>query len=428
MAIIRNIHARQILDSRGTPTVEAIVTLDNDKTAMASVPSGASTGSKEAIEKRDNKPNCYHGLSVYDAVNNINTKIKEQLVGLSVLEQSNIDHAMLALDATDNKARLGANAILAVSIACKKASAIAQNIPLFQAINDVEQYQMPVPMMNVINGGAHANNKIDFQEFMLVPHGASSFAEAMQFGAEVFYCLRQHLSDQGLTTAVGDEGGFAPDLQSTEHALDVIIKAIELAGFVPGTDISIALDVAASEFHSNNQYNLAGENLQLTNLQLIDYLKKLVNSYPIISIEDGLSEDDWDGWKALTTTLGVNCQIVGDDLFVTNTKYLQQGIDNKIANAILIKPNQIGSLTETLATIQLAKQFNYRSVISHRSGETEDTFIADLAVAMSTGQIKTGSLSRTDRIAKYNQLLRIEEEYSDLVSYPGITAFALNKS
>lgn len=418
MANIGKVRARQILDSRGNPTVEAVITLDNGVKGMASVPSGASTGSREAIEKRDNG-NIYRGLSVLEAVNGINETINNALKGTAIDSQEEIDSLLLQLDNTSNKSNLGANAILAVSVAALKARAQFKSLPLFKTLQNSDNFSMPVPMMNVINGGAHANNKLDIQEFMLIPLGADSFKEAVRYGAEVFYCLRNKLSKDGYSTAVGDEGGFAPNLLSTRHALDYLVEAIIDAGFSPNKDIALALDVAATELYQDDKYNLTGEGKQLNQNDFVDYLNQLITDYPIISIEDGMAENDWQGWNLLTKKLGSRCQIVGDDVFVTNVEYLRRGITEQVANSILIKPNQIGTVTETLQTIKLAKANNYNCVISHRSGETEDTFIADLAVGTNAMQIKTGSLCRTDRVAKYNQLLRIEDEFFDIVSYPG---------
>ncbi|GAB3046472.1 phosphopyruvate hydratase [Acinetobacter apis] len=413
MSQIVNIHAREILDSRGNPTIEADVVLASGVVGRACAPSGASTGSREALELRDGDKSRYLGKGVRQAVENVNTAIKQALVGHNVFEQKALDDAMIALDGTENKAKLGANATLAVSLAAARAAAEEQKTPLFQYIADLrgqKTLSMPVPMMNIINGGAHADNTVDIQEFMIEPVGFTSFAESLRAGAETFHALKSVLKKKGLNTAVGDEGGFAPNLRSNEEAITVILEAIEQTGYKAGSDIMLALDCAASEFYSNGQYVLAGEgNKAFTSNQFADYLAGLAKQYPIISIEDGLDESDWEGWSYLTSILGDKIQLVGDDLFVTNPKILQRGIDEKVGNSILIKYNQIGTLTETLDAIYLAKQNGYTTVISHRSGETEDSTIADLAVGTAAGQIKTGSLSRSDRVAKYNQLLRIEE-------------------
>lgn len=406
---IKQIQAREILDSRGNPTVEADVILKNGMMGRASVPSGASTGSKEACELRDGDMNRYGGKGVQKAVSYVNNTIHHALHGFSVSDQETLDHQLCSLDGTENKSHLGANAILSVSLACARAHAHACGKPLFLALNQDETMCMPVPMMNVLNGGAHADNNVDIQEFMIMPVGASDFPHALQMGAEVFHVLKSVLKHRSLSTAVGDEGGFAPNLNSNIEALDFLSIAIEKAGFKLGQDVVFALDVAASELHHEGSYHLKGENKILTCDALIAYYEKLVNTYPIVSIEDGLDEGDYAGWEALTAVLGTRIQLVGDDLFVTNAKQLKEGITAKRANAILIKPNQVGTLTETREAIRLAKRHGYRCVMSHRSGETEDTFIADLAVATGCGQIKTGSLCRTDRIAKYNQLLRIHE-------------------
>ncbi len=403
---IKNIIAREILDSRGNPTVEADVILENEIIGRASVPSGASTGSKEAIELRDNEKR-YLGKGVQKAISNINGPIRKSLIGKDSSNQQEIDEIMIKLDGTPNMSNMGANAILAVSIANLKASAKAQKTPLFKYIETGTK--LPTPMINIINGGAHANNKLDFQEFMIIPKFAT-MKERIQAASEIFHTLKEILKAKHLNTSVGDEGGFAPDLKSNEEALKLIIKAIKKAGYLPGENIFLALDIAASELVKGKKYILEAEDKKLTSKELIKYYKKLVKKYPIISLEDPLAEDDWEGFKLLTDQLGDKIQIVGDDLFVTNKKYLKQGIDKNIANAILIKPNQIGTVTETLETINLAKSANYKTIISHRSGETEDTFIADLAVATNAGQIKTGSMSRGERICKYNRLLRIEEE------------------
>lgn len=423
MSNIVNIHAREILDSRGNPTVEAEVITAAGAFGRAAVPSGASTGSREAIELRDGEKNRYLGKGVLKAVEHINNEIRENLVGLEVTFQTQIDNRMIALDGTPNKGRLGANAILAVSMAVAKAAAQEHKLPLYRYLGGAGQLQMPVPMMNIINGGAHADNNVDLQEFMILPTGASSVTEAIRYGAEVFHALKSVLKSQGLNTAVGDEGGFAPNLSSNEAAIEVILQAIDKAGFKAGQDIWLGLDAASSEFYQDGLYNLASEGKKLTSAEFTDYLANWVNKYPIISIEDGMAEGDWEGWAILTNKLGKQVQIVGDDVFVTNTRILKEGIAKGIANSILIKLNQIGTVTETLATIEMAKRAGYTAVISHRSGETEDSTIADLAVATAAGQIKTGSLSRSDRIAKYNQLIRIEEELGINVVYPGKAAF-----
>lgn len=413
MSQIVDIRAREILDSRGNPTIEADVILESGVVGRSCAPSGASTGSREALELRDGDKSRYLGKGVRQAVENVNTEIKKALVGHDVFDQKGLDDVMIALDGTENKSKLGANATLAVSLAAARAAAEEQKTPLFQYIANLrgqKTLSMPVPMMNIINGGAHADNTVDIQEFMIEPVGFTSFAESLRAGAETFHALKSVLKKKGLNTAVGDEGGFAPNLRSNEEAITVILEAIEQTGYKSGSDIMLALDCAASEFYSNGQYILAGEgNKAFTSNQFSDYLAGLVKQYPIISIEDGLDESDWEGWSYLTSILGDKIQLVGDDLFVTNPKILQRGIDEKIGNSILIKYNQIGTLSETLDAIYLAKQSGYTTVISHRSGETEDSTIADLAVGTAAGQIKTGSLSRSDRVAKYNQLLRIEE-------------------
>ena len=424
METIKNIIAREILDSRGNPTVEAEIRLENGVKAFAAVPSGASTGSREALELRDKDPKRYGGKGVLTAVNNVNTEIREALIGKDASDQAHIDQLMLQLDGTENKERLGANALLAVSLAAARVSSLSRQQALYEYLKQYDQFTMPVPMMNIINGGEHADNNVDMQEFMIVPVGAPTFSEALRYGAEVFHTLKKVLHKRGLNTAVGDEGGFAPDLPSNAAAVDVILEAIEQAGYKAGEDICIALDLASSEFYRDGKYHLASENKSLTSDEFADYLAAWVDKYPIISIEDGMDESDWDGWKVLTDKVGNCVQLVGDDLFVTNPKILQEGIDKGIANSILIKLNQIGTVTETLAAIDMAKQAGYTAVISHRSGETADTFIADLAVATAAGQIKTGSLCRSDRIAKYNQLLRIEEALGTKAVYPGKQAFA----
>jgi len=420
---IQKINAREVLDSRGNPTVEADVTLTNGIIGRAIVPSGASTGQREALELRDGDKNRYLGKGVLKAVNFINTEINSALQDLEVSNQKMIDQTMIDLDGTETKSRLGANSILAVSLACAKANAKNQNQSLFRSFNFSNSFQLPVPMMNIINGGEHANNSVDIQEFMIIPAGAPSFKEALRYGTEIFHHLKAVLDKKGLNTAVGDEGGFAPDLKSNEEALEVIIEAIKCAGYTPGKDIFIGIDAASSEFYEDGTYNLKSEGLQLTNTEFVDYLASWVKKYPIISIEDGMDENDWEGWEMLTHKLANSVQLVGDDLFVTNSEILAKGIDNNIANSILIKVNQIGTLTETFNAMKMAVDANYTCVMSHRSGETEDTTIADLAVATSCGQIKTGSLSRSDRLAKYNRLLRIEEELGSMAVYPGLKAF-----
>ncbi|MBA2710995.1 MAG: phosphopyruvate hydratase [Tatlockia sp.] len=406
---IASIKGREILDSRGNPTVEADVILENGTQGRASVPSGASTGSREACELRDGDLSRFAGKGVLRAVDHINKEINQSLKGFSVSEQQQLDEKLCILDGSDNKSRLGANAILAVSLACARAYANASKQPLYLALNQGEKMSMPVPMMNVLNGGAHADNNVDIQEFMLMPIGAPDFTSALQMGTEIFHVLKSVLKKQGLNTAVGDEGGFAPNLKSNRQALDILVQAVEIAGFNLGKDIVFALDVAASELFKEGFYHLESENKKLSSLELINYYADLIANYPIVSIEDGLDEHDWQGWQELTSHFNSKVQLVGDDLFVTNTRILQEGINQKMANAILIKLNQIGTLTETRQAMQLAYENGYRCIMSHRSGETEDSFIADLAVATGCGQIKTGSLCRTDRIAKYNQLLRINE-------------------
>ena len=422
-SMIKAIIGREIIDSRGNPTVEADVILESGAMGRAAVPSGASTGTREAIELRDGDAKRYGGKGVTQAVKHVNNEIREALLGKNAADQVDIDNTMLALDGTDNKSKLGANAILAVSMACARAAAANEGKPLYEYLNTGDDYLMPVPMMNIINGGAHADNSVDLQEFMVMPVGAPSVTEAIRYGAEIFHALKKVLHDKGMNTSVGDEGGFAPDLSSNEAAIEVILEAIDKAGYKAGEDVMIAIDAASSEFYIDGKYVLASENKSLTASEFIDVLEDWVNKYPIISIEDGLAEDDWDGWKEITERLGNRVQLVGDDLFVTNTKIFQQGIDKHITNSILIKVNQIGTLTETLAAIDMAKKAGYTAVISHRSGETEDTIIADLAVATSVGQIKTGSMSRSDRVAKYNQLIRISEELGDKATFPGRKAF-----
>ena len=423
MSAIVDIVGREILDSRGNPTVECDVLLESGVMGRAAVPSGASTGSREAIELRDGDKSRYLGKGVLKAVEHINTEISEAVLGLDASEQSFLDKTLIDLDGTDNKSRLGANAMLAVSMAVARAAAEESGLPLYRYFGGMNACQLPVPMMNVINGGAHANNNLDLQELMIIPVGAPSFREAVRYGAEVFHALKKIIHDKGMSIAVGDEGGFAPNVPNHEAAIQMILDAITAAGYTPGEQIAIGLDCAASEFYKDGKYELEGEGLSLTGEQWIDMLATWVDKYPIISIEDGMAEGDWDGWKLLTDRLGKKVQIVGDDLFVTNTKILKEGIDKGIANSILIKINQIGTLSETFAAIEMAKRAGYTAVISHRSGETEDTTIADIAVGTNAGQIKTGSLSRSDRMAKYNQLLRIEEDLGEVAVYPGRSAF-----
>lgn len=425
MTEIIDIRAREILDSRGNPTVEADVELADGSVGSACVPSGASTGSREALEMRDKDPMRYLGKGVLQAVENVNRRIREPLLGLDVENQRDLDQRMLDMDGTENKASLGANAILAVSLAAASAAAKARKLELYEYLAELDgspgRYSMPVPMMNILNGGEHADNSVDIQEFMVMPVGAANFSEALRCGAEIFHTLKSVLSEQGLSTAVGDEGGFAPDLPSNESALEAIMQAIDKAGYVAGKDVYLALDCAASEFYVDGQYVLASENRSFDSAGFSSYLSELVDKYPIISIEDGMDESDWDGWATLTKALANKCQLVGDDLFVTNPAILKRGIDESIGNSILIKLNQIGTLSETLDAIQMAKAAGYTAVISHRSGETEDTTIADLAVATAAGQIKTGSLCRSDRVAKYNRLLRIEE--ASAAVYKGLAEF-----
>ena len=423
MSAIVDVIAREILDSRGNPTVEADVLLESGVMGRAAVPSGASTGSREAIELRDGDAGRYLGKGVLRAVENINTEISETIIGLDAEEQAFIDRALIDLDDTENKSRLGANAMLAVSMAVAKAAAEESGLPLYRYLGGSGPMQMPVPMMNVINGGAHANNNLDIQEFMIMPVGAQSFREALRCGAEIFHHLKKLVDKKGYPTTVGDEGGFAPNVGGNEEAIELILKATESAGYTPGQDVLLALDCASSEFYKDGKYHLASEKLELSSEAFADYLATLAGKYPIVSIEDGMHEGDWAGWKILTEKLGRKVQLVGDDLFVTNTGILKRGISEGIANSILIKINQIGTLTETFAAVEMAKRAGYTAVISHRSGETEDSTIADIAVGLNAGQIKTGSLSRSDRIAKYNQLLRIEEDLGDAVSYPGREAF-----
>jgi enolase len=423
MSAIVDIVGREILDSRGNPTVECDVLLESGVMGRAAVPSGASTGSREAIELRDGDMSRYLGKGVLKAVEHINTEISEAVLGLDASEQSFLDKTLIDLDGSDNKGRLGANAMLAVSMAVARAAAEESGLPLYRYFGGMNACQLPVPMMNVINGGAHANNNLDLQEFMIIPVGAPSFREAVRYGAEVFHALKKIIHDKGMSIAVGDEGGFPPNVPNHEAAIQMILDAISAAGYTAGEQIAIGLDCAASEFYKDGKYELEGEGLSLTGEQWIDMLATWVDKYPIISIEDGMAEGDWDGWKLLTERLGQKVQIVGDDLFVTNTKILKEGIDKGIANSILIKINQIGTLTETFAAIEMAKRAGYTAVISHRSGETEDATIADIAVGLNAGQIKTGSMSRSDRMAKYNQLLRIEEDLGDVAEYPGRSAF-----
>ena len=423
MSKIKKIHGRMIIDSRGNPTIEADVTLEDGALGRAAVPSGASTGSKEAIELRDGDKDRYYGKGVSKAVNNVNEIISKEIQGMEVEDQSKIDEKMILMDGTDNKENLGANAILAVSMAVAQAGASSQKKNLFEYLNPKGPYSLPTPMMNIINGGAHADNNIDIQEFMIIPAGRPTFSEAIRCGAEIFQSLKSNLVKRKLATTVGDEGGFAPNLTSNDEALKLIMESIENAGYQAGRDVFLGLDCASTEYYKNNHYHLNSENLTLNSNQMTDYLSALCEKYPIISIEDGMSEDDWTGWAELTEKLGKNIQLVGDDLFVTNPKILQQGIDKKIANSVLIKVNQIGTLTETFKTINLAKNAGYSTVISHRSGETEDTMIADIAVAFNAMQIKTGSMSRSERIAKYNQLLRIEELLANKSKYSGLSAF-----
>lgn len=422
MSMIIDVHARQILDSRGNPTVEVDVELADGSTGRAAVPSGASTGQFEAVELRDGG-DAFGGKGVMQAVENVNGPIAEEIVGLEASSQRELDQVLIALDGTDNKGRLGANAILGASLAAARAAASSVCLPLYQYLGGVNSFVLPTPMMNILNGGAHADNNVDIQEFMCLPVGARSFADALQMGAEVFHALKAVLHEAGLSTAVGDEGGFAPNLDSNREAIEYILKAVDKAGYKPGTDVAVALDPAASEFFADGKYNLAGEGRTLSPAEMVDFYADLVSSYPIVSIEDGLAEDDWEGWRLLTRKLGGSIQLVGDDLFVTNTARLKRGIEEKVANSILIKVNQIGTLSETLDAIQMARAAGYTAVISHRSGETEDTTIADIAVATNAGQIKTGAPSRTDRVCKYNQLLRIEEQLGEAARYLGGSVF-----
>tara|TARA_B000000460_G_scaffold249395_1_gene230191 strand:- start:168 stop:1454 length:1287 start_codon:yes stop_codon:yes gene_type:complete len=424
---IKNIISREILDSRGNPTVEVDIILENNTMGRAAVPSGASTGEFEAMELRDNDKTRYIGKGVLTAVNNINDEINKALVGVDVIDQLNIDDIMIELDGTDNKSRLGANAILGVSMAAARAAAKVNNCPLYEYLSINKNPLMPVPMMNILNGGSHADNTVDIQEFMIYPIGAKTFSEALRMGTEVFHQLKSELLQKGLNTSVGDEGGFAPDLESNEQALEIILTAIKNAGYTAGEEIFIALDVAASELFDNQLYNLASEDKSYSSDEMIEYLKILVDKYPIISIEDGLDQSDWEGWKKLNSKIGKNIQIVGDDLTVTNIHRLKRAIDEKSMNSILIKLNQIGTITETIQAVELAKKVGYGAIISHRSGETEDTIIADFSVAMGMGQIKTGSASRSDRIAKYNQLLRIEEELGNRATLATMDLLGKNK-
>ncbi len=423
MSTITNIQGREILDSRGNPTVKVAVTLSSGAVGCAAVPSGASTGSKEALELRDHDPKRYGGKGVLKALSNINGEIFSALKGMDPQAQEELDRLMIQLDGTPNKSRLGANALLGVSLAIAHAAAKDMKLPLYRYLGDDGPFTLPVPMMNVINGGAHASNNIDIQEFLIIPAGAPTFAEALRYGAEIFHALKKRLHDKGLSTSVGDEGGFAPDLPNNEAALDIIMHAITDAGYEPGKQVYLGLDLASSEFYRNGRYVLGAENLSLTSDEFIQKMAEWTKRYPIISLEDGLSEDDWAGWQKLTQQLGSKVQLVGDDIFVTNPQILRRGVEQKIANAVLVKLNQIGTLTETLEAMGIAKQAGYGTVISHRSGETEDTTIADLAVATSAGQIKTGSLSRSDRVAKYNRLLAIELQLGGKAPYAGMGAF-----
>ncbi|MBU0782887.1 MAG: phosphopyruvate hydratase [Gammaproteobacteria bacterium] len=423
MSAIVDVIGREVIDSRGNPTVECDVLLESGAMGRAAVPSGASTGTREAVELRDGDKSRYLGKGVLRAVEHINTEISEAILGLDAQEQVFLDQNLIDLDGTENKSRLGANATLAVSMAVARAAAEETGLPLYRYFGGMGGMSLPVPMMNVINGGAHANNNLDLQEFMILPVGAPSFREAIRYGAEVFHALKKIIHDKGMSTAVGDEGGFAPSVANHEAAIQMIIQAIETAGFEPGTQVALGLDCAASEFYKGGKYKLAGEGMELSSQEFAHLLESWCNKYPIISIEDGMAEDDWDGWAYLSKTLGRKVQLVGDDLFVTNTKILAEGIQKNIANSILIKINQIGTLTETFAAIEMAKRARYTAVISHRSGETEDSTIADIAVGTNAMQIKTGSMSRSDRVAKYNQLLRIEEDLGDIAYYPGRSAF-----
>ncbi|MBL1261515.1 MAG: phosphopyruvate hydratase [Thiotrichaceae bacterium] len=425
MSNITEVRGREIIDSRGNPTVEADVVLASGAMGRAAVPSGASTGAREAVELRDGDASRFGGKGVLKAVANINGELAKAVIGQDGLNQAALDQTMIDLDGTHNKGRLGANALLAISLAVARAAAQEKGVALYESLGDAAKFRMPVPMMNVINGGAHADNSVDMQEFMIMPVGARTFSQALQMGAETFHALRKVLADKGLNTAVGDEGGFAPDLPSNESAIEVILEAIAAAGYTAGKDIFIALDPASSEFYKDGLYCLESEGKKLTSAEFVDYLADWADRFPIISIEDGMAEDDWDGWDMLTKKIGDRVQLVGDDLFVTNTEILKEGIDRSIANSILIKVNQIGTLTESIAAINMANDAGFTAVVSHRSGETEDTFIADLAVATGAGQIKTGSMSRSDRIAKYNQLIRIEEALGDKAIFPGRDAFEI---
>ena len=424
---IKNIFSREILDSRGNPTVEVDLVLENDIVARAAVPSGASTGEFEAMEIRDNDKNRYMGKGVLTAVNNVNNEIRDALIGVDINNQENIDRMLIELDGTENKSRLGANAILGVSMAASRAGAKANNIPLYDYLSISSDYIMPIPMMNILNGGSHAENTVDIQEFMIFPIVANSFSNAIRVGTEIFHQLKSELSQQGLNTAVGDEGGFAPNLSSNEQAIEIILTAITNAGYLPGKEVFIALDVAASEFFKNDLYNLESEKKIYSSEAMIKYLSNLTKKYPIISIEDGLDQSDWDGWKKLNLEIGANVQIVGDDLTVTNIKHLKRAINEKSMNSILIKLNQIGTITETIQAVKLAKKVGFGAIISHRSGETEDTIISDFSVAMGMGQIKTGSLSRSDRVAKYNQLIRIEQQLGNKAKYATIDFLGMGK-
>ena len=421
MGTIIDIHAREILDSRGNPTVEVDVTLEDGTLGRAAVPSGASTGAHEAVEKRDSDKNRYNGKGVLNAVAAVNGEIAEELIGYDVTEQLSIDTLMIEMDGTPNKSRLGANAILGVSLACAKAAADFCNLPIYRYVGGATSKTLPVPMMNIINGGEHADNPIDIQEFMIVPVAAENIKDAIRIGSEIFHTLKNELKNAHLSTGIGDEGGFAPNIKSTREAIDFILKSTEKAGYSPGSDIFLALDCASTEYYNDNKYIFKGEGRELSSIENIAYLDRLVKDYPIISIEDGMAEDDWEGWIALTETLGDKVQLVGDDLFVTNPSRLKMGIEKKAANSMLVKVNQIGTLSETLNAVEMAHRANFTNVMSHRSGETEDATIADLAVATNCGQIKTGSLARSDRLAKYNQLIRIEEELGDTAEYAGLS-------
>ena len=421
MGTIIDIHAREILDSRGNPTVEVDVTLEDGTLGRAAVPSGASTGAHEAVEKRDSDKNRYNGKGVLNAVAAVNGEIAEELIGYDVTEQLSIDTLMIEMDGTPNKSRLGANAILGCSLACAKAAADFCNLPIYRYVGGATSKTLPVPMMNIINGGEHADNPIDIQEFMIMPVAAENIKDAIRIGSEIFHTLKNELKNAHLSTGIGDEGGFAPDIKSTREAIDFILKSIEKAGYSPGSDIFLALDCASTEYYDDNKYIFKGEGRELSSIENIAYLESLVKDYPIISIEDGMAEDDWEGWIALTETLGNKVQLVGDDLFVTNPSRLKMGIEKKAANSMLVKVNQIGTLSETLNAVEMAHRANFTNVMSHRSGETEDSTIADLAVATNCGQIKTGSLARSDRLAKYNQLIRIEEELGDTAEYAGLS-------